>query len=39
MPKTGSSRYLTFATNPLLSNFIGKLKSFMQIDLSVPKYL
>ena len=26
MPKPGSSRYLTLATNPLLSNFIGKLK-------------
>ena len=25
MPKPGSSRYLTFATIPLLSNFIGKL--------------
>ena len=24
MPKPGPSRYLTFATNPILSNFIGK---------------
>ena len=35
MPKPGSSRYLTFATNPLLSNIIRKYIFFMQIDILV----
>ena len=34
MPKSGFSRHLTFVTNPLFGNFIGKQKLSMQIDLS-----
>ena len=33
MPKPGSSRFLTFAKNTLLSNCIGKYIFFMQIDI------
>ena len=39
MPKPGSSRYLTFATNLLISNFTGKQFFFMQINILIPKYL
>ena len=35
MPRPGSSHHLTFATNPLLSNFIGKSTFFMEIDTLV----
>ena len=33
--KPGSSHYLIFAINPLLSNCIGKLNVFMQTDIYV----
>ena len=33
MPKPGPSRYLTIATNTLLSNVIEKYNFFMQIDI------
>ena len=39
MPKPGSSRFLTFAKNTLLSNCIGKKFFFTQIDILVLKYL
>ena len=35
--KPGSSRHLTFAINPLFSNFIGNFFT-MQIDISVHNY-
>ena len=32
------ARHLSYATNPVLSNFIAKLNFFIQFDISVPNY-
>ena len=36
--KPGPCRHLSFATNPVLNNFIGKIKYFVQDHISVPNY-
>ena len=36
--KPGACHHLSFATNPVLSNFIGKLIFFTQFDILVPNY-
>ena len=38
MPKPDYCRYLSFATDPVLSFFIWKYNFFTQIDSLVPKY-
>ena len=38
MSKPGACRHLSFATNPVLSNFKCKINFLIQFDILVPNY-